>query len=278
MDVVAQVFDFRITQTELDFAEIHLITLFPDLERENLRQFALSRLIDDYLLMNEALKKGIDLDEQEFDDAILDFMDAEMELPESTVLFNRSDRGEQIERIIRCRMINAKYVQQVSEISINDADVYAYYLESKALFTKEPEVRASHILIRGDDKQAQKKAMEIYNQIHSSEDFKKYSSICSACPSGSNSGDLGYFRRGIMLPEFDDVAFNLQINEISKPFKSCYGYHILMVTDKREGSIVPFESINSSLHDTLVDIKLNLTVKRLLKNIQQRYADAIKIF
>lgn len=278
MEIVAQVFNFCITQTELEFAERLLLSHFPEIGKQAIHKHALSRLIDDYLLMHEALENGIELDAEEYDEAFLQFLDEEMGILDSSHLVNRSDREEQIERIVCNKLINAKYIRSFFETEISESDVYKYYLESKSLFTKEPEVRASHILFKGDDRQAYIKAVEIRKQIHGYDDFINFCSTCSVCPSGSSCGDLGFFKRGIMLPEFDAIAFDMAINEISQPFKSCYGYHILMVTDKIEGFTVEFDSIKASLRDSLLNMKHNLTIKRLFTDIQLRYADKIKIF
>lgn len=278
MEIVAQVFNFCITQTELEFAERLLLSHFPEIGKQAIHKHALSRLIDDYLLMHEALENGIELDAEEYDEAFLQFLDEEMGLLDSSHLIDRSDREEQIERIVCSKLINAKYIRSFLETEVSENDVYQYYLESKALFTKEPEVRASHILIKGDDQPAYQKALAIRSQIQDDEDFKQFCSTCSICPSGTNCGDLGFFKRGIMLPEFDAIAFDMAKGEISQPFPSCYGFHILMVTDKIDGFTVDFDSIKASLRDSLLDIKHNIIIKRLFTDIQLRYADHIKIF
>jgi peptidyl-prolyl cis-trans isomerase C len=91
------------------------------------------------------------------------------------------------------------------------------------------EVRASHILVS-----SMHQAEEIRNEIVSGNNsFEYYAKLYSKCPSGQNGGDLGYFRRGQMVPQFEIAAFNLPVGEISKPVWTQFGWHLIKVTDRR---------------------------------------------
>ena len=91
------------------------------------------------------------------------------------------------------------------------------------------EVRASHILVK-NIYQAEQIRKDILDGKGS---FEEYAREYSKCPSGQNGGDLGYFRRGQMVPQFEVAAFNLPIGEISKPVWTQFGWHLIKVTDKR---------------------------------------------
>ncbi len=104
-----------------------------------------------------------------------------------------------------------------------------------------PQIKASHILIdfkdengKIDEEKALKLAKEIRQRILNGEDFgelaKKYSKDKGSAAKG---GDLGYFKRRMMVQEFDSVAFSLKVGEISEPVKTRFGYHIIKVTDRR---------------------------------------------
>jgi len=90
------------------------------------------------------------------------------------------------------------------------------------------QVRASHILI-ADEKAAQKLKAELDNGA----DFAKLAKKHSKCPSGKSGGDLGFFGKGQMVKEFDDAAFSLPVGVVSKPVKTEFGYHLIVVTAKR---------------------------------------------
>lgn len=91
------------------------------------------------------------------------------------------------------------------------------------------EVRASHILV---DSEA--RAEELKKQIEANEiSFAEAAKANSSCPSGQQGGDLGFFGRGRMVPQFDQVAFASDLNVISKPVQTQFGWHLLVVTDQR---------------------------------------------
>lgn len=91
------------------------------------------------------------------------------------------------------------------------------------------EIKASHILVKDE-----KTAKEVKERLDKGEDFTKLASNYSIDPgSKDKGGDLGYFTKGNMVPEFDQVVFSLDVNHVSDPVKTEYGYHIIKVTDKK---------------------------------------------
>lgn len=104
------------------------------------------------------------------------------------------------------------------------------------------EVRASHVLIKFPKKRTEKDTLVFYNKIEeirnrilSGESFEKVAKEVSEDPSAKiNGGDLGYFSAFTMVYPFEDAAYKTKLNEVSKPFKTRFGYHILKVTGKRE--------------------------------------------
>ncbi len=90
------------------------------------------------------------------------------------------------------------------------------------------QVRASHILV---DSEAE--AKRLLNMIRAGKKFEKLAKKHSKCPSGKKGGDLGYFGRGMMVPEFDNVVFTMNKGEVSSPVKTQFGYHLIMVVDRR---------------------------------------------
>ena len=83
-------------------------------------------------------------------------------------------------------------------------------------------VKCSHILV---EKQSQ--ALQIFEDIKKGKKFGVAAREISTCPSKKKDGDLGYFTKGQMVKEFEDVAFNLEIGEMSAPVKTQFGYHII---------------------------------------------------
>ena len=83
-------------------------------------------------------------------------------------------------------------------------------------------IKCSHILV---EKHSQ--ALEILDEIKKGKKFGAIARKISKCPSRKKDGNLGYFTKGMMVKEFDEVAFKLQIGEISEPVKTEFGYHVI---------------------------------------------------
>jgi len=89
-------------------------------------------------------------------------------------------------------------------------------------------VHAKHILVKTLDE-----ANEILYDLKHGSDFDKVAEARSICPSGKKGGDLGWFGRNQMVKEFEQAAFELKENELSKPIKTQFGYHIIKVLEKK---------------------------------------------
>lgn len=90
------------------------------------------------------------------------------------------------------------------------------------------EVRASHLLVS-----TKEEAETLRQEIINGRDFAEVAKEVSKCPSGARGGDLGFFGRGRMVPEFDQAAFNLPVGELSEPIQTQYGWHLLVVTEQK---------------------------------------------
>lgn len=110
------------------------------------------------------------------------------------------------------------------DVKITDEEIQKYYDQSSQ------ELNARHILVEDEAL-----AKELVEKLKAGEDFAKLAKENSTDPgSGEKGGDLGWFSTGTMVPEFNDAAYALKIDEISEPVKSEFGYHIIQVLDKRE--------------------------------------------
>lgn len=89
-------------------------------------------------------------------------------------------------------------------------------------------VKASHLLV-----ETKEEAEKLREEILAGKEFAEVAKEVSKCPSGRMGGDLGYFGRGQMVPEFDSAAFTLPVGEVSEPVQTQFGWHLLVVTDKK---------------------------------------------
>ena len=91
------------------------------------------------------------------------------------------------------------------------------------------EVRASHILVDSEER-----ANGIFAEIKSGNiSFEEAAKLYSKCPSGKSGGDLGFFKKGVMVKEFENVAFSIKVGEISKPTQTQFGWHLIKVVETK---------------------------------------------
>jgi peptidyl-prolyl cis-trans isomerase C len=90
------------------------------------------------------------------------------------------------------------------------------------------QVRASHILVSTLDE-----ANFLVNELKAGKGFEELAKKHSQCPSGQRGGDLGFFGKGMMVPEFEKAAFSLEPGMVSAPIRTQFGYHLIKVTGKK---------------------------------------------
>lgn len=142
-----------------------------------------------------------------------------------------------------------------AKVNIPPADVEKAYNNNIDQYSTPEQVRASHILLKTDGKDdaaVKAKAEDILKQARSGADFaelaKKYSEDEG---SAKNGGDLDYFGRGRMVPEFDQAVFAMQPGQISDLVKTQYGYHIIKLIDKKNATTRPLQDVRQQIVDQL---------------------------
>lgn len=90
------------------------------------------------------------------------------------------------------------------------------------------EIRASHILVK-----TEAEAVKLREKIEGGKSFADAAAMYSECPSGASGGDLGFFGRGVMVKPFEDAAFGLEKGVVSQPVETQFGWHLIVVTDKK---------------------------------------------
>ena len=144
---------------------------------------------------------------------------------------------------------------------------YELFHITGTITSDKPEVRASHILINqyGNAERNKEEAMKLYNQLKNGADFAKLANEFSRDPgSAQNGGDLGWFSKGMMVPEFEKVALNAKVGVVQEPIQTQFGYHIIKVTDKSDKKYVVQKMVNP--------LDVSATTKDLLQSKAQDFA------
>ena len=182
-------------------------------------------------------------------------------------------RGEQ--RKIRYLLLDRDQARQ--KIVVPPTDIQRYYNDNVQQYTTPEQVRASHILLETTGKNeadVKKRAEEILKQVKSGADFAELAKKVSEDKgSKENGGDLDYFGRGRMVPEFEEVAFKLPPGQISDLVKSQFGYHIIKVVDKRAGSTRPLEEVRVQIQQQLAMQMSDQQVSTRASELEKRIND-----
>lgn len=292
-DVVATVNDKKITVAEykkaLDLNKQATESMYGesiwDMEVEKGKKYkeffkdsVMEQMINTQILFEQAKKENLlpskeDVDKKfkEFEKSIAENKAYKENMKKLGITNEDIKKEQEIGLAIQNYQDNFKKVTKIS-----DEDIKKYYEDNKKEFY-EDKVRASHILISTVDEnnkplseakkaEAKKKAEDILKKAKSGEEFanlaKEYSDDKG---SGAKGGDLDFFEKGAMVPEFEAAAWGLKVGEISELVETQFGYHIIKVTDKSQKQLT-FDEVKDTIKDKLLGNKYTETIKKLTKD------------
>jgi len=164
---------------------------------------------------------------------------------------------------------------------VTEADAQAFYKQNTDKFAQPETVRASHILFRvpegasaEETKKKEDAANAAYAKLEKGADFAKLADELTEDPSNKGpdgkgkGGDLDFFAKGQMVPEFDKAAFEAKVGDISKPVKTSFGYHIIKVTDKKPASTMSFDQVKDQLTSYLKNQKQQAAVQEVIGKVR----------
>lgn len=271
-------------------------------------QRVINQLIVKELLDQEADKRGIKVKGKDIDEAmkkVLDQVGGRDRLME--VLKENGVSVSDFKNDLKSQVRMRKLAQAAGKISVTDKDCEDFYKKNPDKFQNPDKVRASHILISANPYQiseeikskskgeiseqelkakveakiAEKKALaeKLDKELKLDKSkFETYVKKYSEDPgSAAQGGDLGFFAKEQMVPEFSEVAFNSKPDTISDVVKSQYGFHIIYVKDRRAAGVTPFEKAKSGIKEHLVMEKQIKALDDLIiaakKNAKIEYLD-----
>ncbi len=166
--------------------------------------------------------------------------------------------------------------KRLDSIKISDREARKYYREHDRKFHQSALASARHILVSTKDE-----AREIIKELQRSPNLKKrfikLAKIKSIGPSSKNGGDLGWFRKDQMLPEFSNAAFALRKGQITyTPIHTPFGWHIIYLTDKKPEGKIEFSKVKNSIINSLKLKKFQENLKRLSKDLKKSAKISVK--
>ncbi|WP_180955613.1 peptidylprolyl isomerase [Bacillus sp. V33-4] len=227
---------------------------------------ALDSLISNKIVALEAKKQKITVSDKEKEAELKTLMDSyggKEAFNEQLKMSGISKAS--IEEEIDMYLLTRKLLKD--KIAISEEEMQTYFDENKAQFAEEEQVKARHILVED-----QKTAEEVKAKLNAGEDFVALAKEFSTDETNAESGgDLGYFARGDMVPEFEEAAFSLDVDAISEPVKTEHGFHLIQVLDKKAAKEASLEDHKEEIRDLLYDQKFQTEYPTWLEERKKEY-------
>lgn len=173
-------------------------------------------------------------------------------------------------------------------ISVSEEEVKAYlakpenekaieesYTDNASQYNQPEEVKARHILIKGDDEKALARITALRKTVNASNFAKVASAETEDATGTGNGGELGWFSKGRMVAEFEDVAFKMKKGEISSPVKTQFGYHLIFVEDKKAAKVTPLAEVREELARIAIQRTKPQDLDKLLKTQEEKITKAL---
>ena len=163
---------------------------------------------------------------------------------------SEADFRKELEKGARVNMLVNQACAHVADPT--EDEVTAFYEAHKQEYVEPHQVLCQHILVKGSNDAALDKIKEIRERIvNDKADFAEEAKKHSDCPSGAQGGSLGWFGRGMMVPEFDKAAFEMKKGEVSGVVTTEFGYHIIYKADERGGGQQTIVDVHDQIKDLL---------------------------
>jgi peptidyl-prolyl cis-trans isomerase SurA len=196
---------------------------------------------------------------------------------------------EEFKENLRENIITQKVIQQEvgSKINITPAEIQKYYKDHRSDMEQPEQVRLSEILISTQPKptedpktaasisdeqrvaDAQAKANQVYDAIQKGAKFDDVARKDSDGPTAPQGGDLGYFKRGTLAKELEDVTFGMKAGELTQPIRTKQGFVILKVTEHQQAGVPPEKEVEGKIQDALYYQKLQPALRAYLTKLRE---------
>jgi peptidyl-prolyl cis-trans isomerase SurA len=172
-----------------------------------------------------------------------------------------------------------------TKVKISEEDLKAEYARWAKLESADPEIHARHIVVlvapgapAAEVEKARQKAQALAEEARRpGVDFAELAKAKSEGPSAAEGGDLYWFKRGVMLPEFDQVAFKLEVGQISDPVRTKFGWHVVKVEDRRFQAVKPFEEMKAELRERIFRAQMEKYTDQYVQELKASASIDVKI-
>jgi len=244
--------------------------------QEELEKQVLNSMIDEEVLLEEAGKNEISITDEEINEEIEMYkssFSSEEEFQNYLTQYLKLNE-EEFKTILKNDMIISKLFEQVTaDVTETSGSPREYFENNQNLFVKGEEVSATHILVETEEE-----AKTIIEEIQNGKDMNEIAAEKSIDPSAQNNmGELGYFGKGAMVPEFENVVFNMEVGELyPEPVQSQFGYHVIRLNDKVEAEDISFSDVEEEIKFYLLEEERNQVFAEYIDELKNQAEIEIK--
>lgn len=225
----------------------------------------LDQLVAKQVLLQEAKKQKFEVTDVDVDQYKKN-LESLIGQPIGPLLEKMGMTEEQFNKQTKEQLMITKFIakaQQDMKIEVTDIDVKKFYDENPDYFALPEQVNASHILVKTEEE-----AKDIFKMVKEGKDFGALAQEKSIDPSAKqNNGNLGFFGKGQMVPEFEAVAFSLKEGAVSDSVKTQFGYHIIKLHKKEAAKTLSFEEAKADIKKGLEEEKAKESLDVYVKGL-----------
>jgi parvulin-like peptidyl-prolyl isomerase len=257
-------------------------------QEQMLRREVLDRLIEEKLIDQEVKKLAIKVSSKEVEATLDDVRRRNSATPEqlekalSAEGLTLESYKKQIEKSLQRKKLIGSAVKV--ENKPEDKDLKEFYQKNIDRYRTNETFRPAHILFvipkgasPGEIREIRKKCEAVLNKIKAGEDFGEMALIYSQDASNKGRGDLGYFKKGELVPVFEREALRLKIGEVSGLVRTEFGFHIIKLLDRKGIDPLPFEEVKKKVEDDYYHIEMDKAIKQYLGTLREKSIIEIKL-
>ncbi len=251
-------------------------------------RMALEKLIEEKLIDQEAKRLGIKASPKEIEGTIEEIKqrnaasqeDLEKALARDGLTF------EVFKKEIEKKIIRTKIVQWAVKVETNvpEKELKVFYQKHPDRYRTEESYRPGHILFKvpkdatpEEVREIRKKCQKVYEKLKAGEDFGELALLYSEDLSSKDRGDLGYFKKGELLPAFEKEALRLKVGEVSGIVRTDFGFHIIKLLDRKGGIPLPYEEVREKVRQDYLEREFEKGLKQFLSKLREKSVIEIKL-
>ncbi len=217
----------------------------------------IEEMIWETIFMQEIKDYGLEASSEEVDLAFAEYQEDYDSQEEFDLFLEEAGfTEEEYRELIKTNLLIDKLLDmQVGEFSVTEEELKEYYQNNIGRYSQDERVAARHLLYDEEEK-----ALEVLEAIESGDDFDAYM---------EDGEELGYFGRGMMVPEFEEAAFGMDVGEIKGPVETNFGFHIIYVYDREEEKVVPFNEVRDQIENDLFEENYDTKVNEYFQKLYE---------